>query len=235
MKKLQLSAFSLLATAFAAAAIFLAAGCEDDENMTGKDGYFGSNQYSSQSRRDGSTAIELSPGSATATTVGEKITFRVKGGRPPYRWQVSNPSAGKIGTYSQGTQEADSTSGSNTEYAYYTVRAVADNSVMVIDANNDKETSYVYSGGSSLSIDPATIDVTASETVQFTITGGTPPYSATLSHPSIASGTLSGNTYTMTTVNYNPAGTNEIPITISVMDNNGKRDSATATYWDTVP
>ncbi|MDD4870676.1 MAG: hypothetical protein PHR77_08950 [Kiritimatiellae bacterium] len=207
----------------------LISGCEKD-NDTGSDldAYFAANPYLSDPRGDyDNTGMEIDPAQATASAVGQKINFFVSGGHAPYSWGVSTPSAGSVAAQAK------------TQYGIYTVAAIANNSVVVSDSRGKSVIADISTGAGGLTITPAGYSFTSSftngettvalafaaaagDTIQFTASGGNPPYSWTVSISSL--GTINNGLYTF------PNPTTDVgDNTIIVKDSAGDIASVTVT------
>ena len=161
----------------AAVGLFLAS-CEDSPDTSGLDSYFDRHPYISDPRSVGRSDLEIDPTSATVSYIGEQIHFKVSGGSQPFEWGVADASAGTVEAQPNGRE------------GVYTCVQIDDNNVIASDsegkaviADISPETSY------ALKITPDEITLTAAEgettvplpslanvTVQFTVTGGEPPY-----------------------------------------------------------
>jgi len=159
--------------------------CEKDKDGTDLDRYFSDNPYISDPRTlPESRRLEINPGTKAASSVGEQISFSVKGGSgSTYRWDVANTDYGTIARQS------------NTRNAIYTVKQLADNSVIVSDSEGSAGIAYVTASSGSLAVTPDGVDYTTDNPTaydgrRFTllVTGGQPPYGDwTLSGSSLVS------------------------------------------------
>jgi len=177
--------FSFVVLAAATALFMGILGCEKDgDTGSDLDAYFAANPYLSDPRTESaetSGGLTIDPATATATAIGQQINFTVSGGDSQYSWGVSTPSAGSVARQS------------NTRFAVYTVSAMANNSVIVSDADGRTAIASISGSASALSITPAGSTYTSGftngqttvalsfaaiqgTTIQFTGSGGNPPY-----------------------------------------------------------
>lgn len=104
------------------------------------------------------TTVLVSPDTASLQ-VGSSLQFSASGGTPPYVWTVSDPAIASI----------DVSTGLLTGIAPGTVRVTATDANGFSDSTGD----IVIS---DLAIDPVTAILGVGDTLQFGVTGGTPPY-----------------------------------------------------------
>ena len=116
--------------------------------------------------------LSLNPVSAVLT-VGDSLAFTVSGGTAPYVWRSSNPAVASI-----------STNGVLTALAAGTV------SVEVVDANGVSARSGTISVNAQvlpLALTPTTAALTVGDSLQFSASGGVPPYAWRSSNGTVAS------------------------------------------------
>jgi subtilisin family serine protease len=148
------------------------------------------------------TEVTPLPGTVTVTPatgslmVGDSLQFEVNEGASPYRWSSSDPAVATI-----------SDSGLLNALSMGTV------TVTVTDANDAQATASVSVSTSTptLTLTPATANLDVGETLQFTASGGTPPYRWGSSNSEVASVTADGMLRALA------AGT----VTVTVTDSNG--------------
>ncbi len=104
------------------------------------------------------TTVLVSPDTASLQ-VGSSLQFTASGGTPPYVWTVSDPAIASI----------DVSTGLLTGIAPGTVQVTATDANGFSDSTGD----IVIS---DLAIDPVTAILGVGDTLQFSVTGGTPPY-----------------------------------------------------------
>lgn len=160
----------ILALTAAAAIGMLTAltGCEDEPSSDDLDSFFSSNPTISDPRtQPGVSTVRISPASAVAASVGQKIMFKAGGGTAPYHWGISITSRGSI-------DRSESTTAS----AVYTVTTVGPNNVIVYDAQGAAAIASITTDGTAnpLKIVPADVTLATNHTVQFTAVGGVKPY-----------------------------------------------------------
>lgn len=146
-------------------------GCEDEPSTNALDNYFANNPYLSDPRLNTTDpAISLEPDRATINYVGQEVSFRVRGGDSHYSWDVSRPGSGSI-----------TPSRSNGEMAVYKAFAVSENDVIVYDRHGNAAVAVIEVGDTgTLKLTPASVTIEGNNiaglTVQFTVSGGEPPY-----------------------------------------------------------
>lgn len=144
-------------------------GCEGSGSPdTGDlDSYFANNPFVSDPRDPTSPHdLVVDPGSAMITYIGQAVSFTVKGGRPVYHWDVVNGNGTIAGSPGDGGQ------------AIYTANAVAENSVIVYDAQGHSAIAYINSSATNaLTISPTSVTLTNNAAVAvFAAGNGRPPY-----------------------------------------------------------
>jgi hypothetical protein len=177
MRRIRFSLKLLIAALLPlAASVYI--GCEDSPSSEGLDAFFQNNPYISDPRVTPS-AVTIRPADALVTSVGETLSFTAAGGSSPYTWQVSKPSAGSV-------QAAPDNS-----IGVYIANQVEDNNVIVADRNGQAAIANLTRVARGiLTIVPSSATLTSNRVanidVQFTATGGYPPYSDwTASAPSL--------------------------------------------------
>ena len=123
MKTTRIFYWMLPALLIIAAAGLLFLGCESEDSpeTDGLDDFFANNPYVSDPRLPSeNTEMSIDPSSAQVTSEGQQLVFTGRGGRGPYRWDVSHSGNGSVRSYgwSQGI---------------YTSSRVEDNDVIVYD------------------------------------------------------------------------------------------------------
>jgi len=155
--------------------------------------------------------LRVRPDIVTVESISDSFVFEVDGGQDPFTWSVANAGNGSV------TVLADST-------ARYNVTRVAKNAVVVFDSTGHWGASEVFAvNGLQLLPSVATIE-TIGGTIQFSATGGEPPYTFVVGVPSIGMITT-GGLYTRT-------GDGEQVVT--VIDANEGTDSSTISQPDIV-
>jgi subtilisin family serine protease len=147
--------------------------------------------------------VSISPATAQLV-VGDVLQFSAGGGTPPYSWGSSNPAVASINA-----------TGLLTALSAGTV------SVTVLDASGASDTTGIITVNApvaTLGLTPTTAVLTVGDVLQFSATGGAPPYSWSSSNPALASIDGTGLLSTLA------AGT----LTVSVTDSNGVTTSTGA-------
>ncbi len=155
------------------ATLILLAGCESDKKTDDVDAYFKDNPYTSQPRHDpAEKALSLSPGTAEASRIGQKLHFKVSGGAAPYRWSVAHSSRGSL--HVDGSSEA-----------VYTVLRVDFNDVIVSDGRGHAAVARITAPVSELhvTVEPAILENDGDVAI-VTAAGGVAPYTWTVEYPS---------------------------------------------------
>ncbi|HPF99895.1 MAG TPA: hypothetical protein PLE77_07490 [Kiritimatiellia bacterium] len=179
------------------------AGCEwnSDPDTEGVDDYFDSNPYDTEGRGGSSTRdLTITPGAASVSYVGQKVSFRAQGGEKPYTWTVSNNAKGTVAA-------------SGSEQGVYTVIEVSPNDVIVTDAKHATAIALVSGPESPLVVtaNPETIPAGSSISI-LTASGGVPPYNWTVSDT--ARGDVLSSTGSSVTYTRNPGTTGSNAITV---------------------
>ena len=191
----------------AAGAVFAILGCEDEPGKGG----LGDLDYESRPRTSHASVVTITPTAASLTRTGQQAVFRAKGGTGPYKWTTRNAAAGNV---NPGRGSSD---------AVYTCVNPGPNNVTVTDQSG--HTAIAQISGASLLIVPnsQSTPAVAGNTLNYTVTGGNPPYGVSLSDPGVANAALVGAnlTYTVT------AGTAQTN-TITVWDTSGNTVSGSA-------
>ena len=163
MRKLQFwVSASLLVAAMATFTIFI--GCEDEPALPNADG------FENETRTDGEIPLLVTPTIDSVAVIGQHISFRAKGAVSPVTWSVGSTARGTI-----------STMGLRTDYALYESIAVADNTIVAIDAAGRSATAIIKVGADPLQIIPTDITLVrppAGPAASFVVQGGVPPYSS---------------------------------------------------------
>ncbi|MCX7590007.1 MAG: hypothetical protein N2255_00095 [Kiritimatiellae bacterium] len=215
-RKLELLFELMAVTAF----FFLPTGCEDEPAMEDADAYFANHPYTDQPREPGYLTLMIEPNQdVVITMVGQRITFRAKGGEPPYRWVAGIKDRCKL-----------LTSGVENDTATYIAKVLLPNSLTAYDNNGRAATVQIRAlEAAPLTIIPSAVilsDNWAGERIQFNVYGGYPPYGKwTASRPDL--GTIDPVTglYTATS-DTSRKGENRISITDSI----GTVKTATVTH-----
>jgi uncharacterized protein YjdB len=121
----------------------------------------------------GSSQLTLTPKNATLK-VGDTLQFKVLGGFPPYQWQSSNPVAAAI---------------NNT--GLLTARSSGFTFVSASDSRGNRTSSSLIQIR-QISVSPNTATVNVGQPVQFFASGGSLPYSWSVSNSQLASISASG-------------------------------------------
>ena len=169
MRKLQFwVSASLLVAAIATFTIFI--GCEDEPELSNADALLDANGFGNETRTDGEIPLLVSPTIENVAVIGQRISFRAKGAVNPVAWSVGSPARGTI-----------STVGLRTDYALYESIAVADNTIVAIDASGRSATATIKAGADPLQIVPTDVTLVrppAGPAAEFVVSGGVPPYSS---------------------------------------------------------
>ena len=188
-------------------AIAIMIGCDHSKpNTTPSAGLFADfDDTISQLRLDPDlNTLRVRPDIVTVESISDAFEFEVDGGQDPFTWSVANPGNGTV------TVLADST-------GLYTATRVAKNAVVVFDSTGHWGAGEVFAvNGLDIVPDAVTIE-TIGGTIQFTATGGEPPYTFVLGSPGIGMITVAG-LYTRT---------GEGDQVVTVIDANEAQDSAT--------
>ncbi len=179
------------------AAVFMAfPGCEDDPQTTDVDQYFADNPELEDPRVEGSKPLDIRPPNGTVNQVGQQIAFRVLGGPSSYRWAVSTAGNGTINPSAQ------------TDSAVYTATRLAPNTIIVSDSRGHSAIVDIKVGTSrALQITPAThtfkgpLNVIHGMTIRLTGSGGSLPYSWTVSLSALGGIAPEDDTHAIYTVN----------------------------------
>jgi len=148
----------------------------------------------------------ITPNAATLG-VSESVSFQVSGGTAPFSWSVANSNIGQI----------------SSSTGLFTALAVGRTQVSVTDANGlTARTDDIVV--EALDIQPSSATIIAGQTLQFTVSGGTPPYA--WSSFDVAAGSI--NAVTGVFQAHEPAR-----VTVSVTDSSGV--SALSGNIDIVP
>lgn len=184
------------------AATLMIGGC-DDPSTSELDNYFENNPFVNDPRTTVTRVVNITPDSASISTVGERVVFRASGGKGGYTWNVSNKSAGTI-------------SASGKIQAVYEARQVADNDVIVYDGSGNAAIAYISIGASveldmTITAEPSTINTNGNLSV-LTVSGGSSPYVWTVSDP-LRGDYPSGNTGASVVYRRLTAGENAVTVT----------------------
>ena len=186
--------------------------CEDTSvNTSDLDSYFANNPYVSDPRTGPGSDVSINPTAASISVVGQEVVFTASGGNTPYSWHVANNDNGSIiGRGSQGD---------------YKATRLGNNNVIVYDIDGHAAIATISAGGASIMISPstATIPTSAGNQVQFTVVGGQPPYTWSVSFPDLATISQDG-LYTSKL-----AGGGSINV-VTVVDQAGNTATATVTH-----
>jgi hypothetical protein len=184
LKKLIIPSTILILLALALLYVF--PGCEKDGNTSISDAIGGvTSPDMSGENQDQVNSLTISPSTPQSPTfIGQQFLYTVSDGIAPYTWTVSNSSYGTI------------TPNSDTANAIYTVLAIYPNSILVTDTQGHSavglmETSSVSTA--TLTINPpgplaytfSTYPVLPAF-INFSVTGGVPPYTWQSSNSAIA-------------------------------------------------
>ncbi len=209
----------MLSVMAAGLGLLMIQGCEDskDTDLSGDL----TNDFASESRDSYDTIaseqeIQLTPSGATASRVGEKITFTAQGGQTPYAWSVTDTAVGTV-----SVQE-------NTHYATYTVATIAKNEIIVQDNKGVRASAAInYTNTVALSITPSPLNITppAAGTRTLTATGGTAPFTWYVNNTALGTIGATGTTVTYTSLGVT-IGTN----TITLIDANGTQKTTPANH-----
>lgn len=199
----MMTALKRCAWLFACAAVVLA-GCEgeDSPDTEGLDSYFDEHPYVSDPRFEHDSIISLSPSSANITYVGQSVTFTASGGERHYTWDVAFSDRGTI-TSPRHSQ------------AIYTASQIRENSVIVYDENGHTAIAQINAGSGAalvLTVDPSELANNGDKSL-LTVSGGTPPYTWSVS--SVALGNVDSATGTSVIYTRNLPGDNAVTVTDS--------------------
>ncbi len=149
--------------------VFAFVGCEDEPALTSTDDLL-NDTVLPENPSPNSIQPVVDPAAKHVTTNNQRISFRVKGGVEPYRWSVGSDDRGVL--TSMGTRG---------DYAIYTVRAVAPNTVVVIDGLGRSAVAELTTTASdTLQIIPEEITLVnppVGPVAVLQVVGGVPPYS----------------------------------------------------------
>ena len=166
MRKLQFwVSASLLVAAMATFTIFI--GCEDEPGLSNAGAILDANGFENETRTDGEIPLFVSPTIDSVAVIGQRIAFRAKGAVNPVAWSVGSAVRGTI-----------STVGLRTDYAIYESIAVADNTIVAIDASGRSATATIKVGADPLQIIPTDITLLrppAGPAASLVVQGGVPP------------------------------------------------------------
>ncbi|MCX7009848.1 MAG: hypothetical protein NTY53_21840 [Kiritimatiellaeota bacterium] len=181
-------------------------GCEGSgsPDTGGIDSYFADNPFVSDPRDPSSPHdVVVTPAVASASYIGQAMTFTVKGGRPAYNWVVVNGNGSIAGSPGDGGQ------------AVYTVNAVAQNSVIVYDAQGHSAIASISASAisSAVAISPTSASLTNNNAlVVFTANSGLPPYNWSVLN---GNGNLNASSGTSVIYKRLSAGDNAVTVTDS--------------------
>ncbi len=178
-------------------------GCEGSGSPdTGDlDSYFANNPFVSDPRDPTSPHdLDVTPASAMISYIGQAVSFTVKGGRPVYHWDVVNGNGAITGSPGDGGQ------------AVYTANTVAENSIVVYDAQGHSAIAYITSTATNaLTISPTTVTLTNNSAVAvFAAGNGRPPYTWSVLNVNGALNTTVGTSVIYTR---SAAGDNAVTVT----------------------
>jgi len=165
------------------------------------DSYFANNPFVSDPRDPTSPHdLVVTPASAMISYIGQAVSLTVKGGRPTYHWDLVNGNGSIAGSPGDGGQ------------AVYTANAVAENSIIVYDAQGHSAISYISSvATNALTIAPTSVTLTNNTAVAvFAAGNGRAPYNWTLLNGNGALNTSSGTSVVYTR---SSAGDNAVTVT----------------------
>ncbi len=154
------------------------------------------------------TIVVVSPTTATLS-VGNTRQFTATGGTAPYAWSISNPAIASISAT-----------------GFLTALAAGTATVTATDVNGASSTATVtINPPTGLTVTPAVATVPVAATQQFSVTGGTAPYTWAVSDPLIATinpaGLLTGvtaGTATITATDANGVtGTANVSVTVTTI------------------
>jgi len=187
-------------------ALWLQSGCESTSSpdTNGVDSYFANHPYVSDPRNPTTPSdVSITPANATATYVGQAISFTAKGGSGSYHWDVVNGN-GHIASVSDDHSTA-----------VYSVDGIAANTVVVYDEYGLSAIASVgTSAASSVLISPTSgTCANNGDVLTFAASGGSPPYTWT-----VLNGHGSLNTFTGASVLYTriSAGSNGLTVSDSM-------------------
>jgi hypothetical protein len=205
---------TLMKLALSLALIFvITSGCEDDGNTD-----IGNiSDLSSLDRDDPDsikTALKITPGVASISSIGDKIAFSVSGGTAPYTWSVGSTTAGNVNP---------TTSPMAHDGVIYTAAAKLANTITVTDKIGRTADAKVNGSSGSMTISPVSkqINDTAGTQHDFTVANGSGTITWTSSDPALGSIAVE----TATTGRFTVAGTADPLIGAGV----GQSASATIT------
>jgi len=207
-----------------AGAFCLMPGCEDDADTGGDalDDYFKNHPYVSDPRGSTDSEVIITPGQATITAVGEEALFTAKGGDGNYTWDVVDNAAGHLETVLNGANISQS-------QRRYKADQLKQNNVVVYDRNGEAAIADILYTTDALNITPDDVEIGAVLGIQvdFTVSGGVPPYTWSMAFPQMEDdGVITPDPGNANVGRYTSAamvGTN----VVTVMDSVG--DTATAT------
>jgi len=202
-------------------------GCESDgDTGSDLDSYFAANPYISDPRIEGrmsSDGLDISPETATASTVGQQILFTITGGDDPITWAV----AGGAGTITRQT---------NTRQAIYTVSTIAENNVIASDNRGRAAIAVIEVAVTSLAVTPTAATVDPANTsypnqVTLSASGGTAPYAWSATYTTICTVAPAAGASTVYLATPGAANINTNTVnTVTVTDSKGNTSSAQITH-----
>jgi len=177
-------------------------GCEDSPDTDNNDDYFEDSAVSRDPRDIGITpTLTVAPASATATFIGQAISFTVSGGSGGFKWSVAN-SAGSVRV-------------EGSSMAVYTVGTLSGNSVIVYDSAGHAGVATITGPNDpslSAAADPISLSSDGSKSI-LTATGGTPPYSWSVTD--LALGTLNSGSGQQVVYTRGHVGDNSVTVSDS--------------------
>ncbi|MBF0343969.1 MAG: hypothetical protein HQL06_07040 [Nitrospirae bacterium] len=179
-----------------------------------------------------SSGLTITPAKQTLSNppVGTSATYTIIGGKSPYSVSTDYP------------QMVSATVNGNTITVTTKVAITLTNATTVAITVTDSSgvsgaaTLELKANASALTIMPATQTITSpriGDTVQYTIVGGTPAYTVTVSHPQIVRPTVNAQVITLEVIStvppqYDSQGNLIVTtITINILDTNGQSGTAT--------